>query len=145
MSLRGRTEMRPTSMGPTVAAFLLVTCEATHLAVPAELVRGIVKPNDGGMADILRALGVQAEVSDLSERFGFKRYAPSRDARRGLRHERDAMGFSRRRSDRAGGCGIESNHLTVASVHWAGAAVVRRYVSLPRHCGARDSATLVAE
>lgn len=81
MSLRGRTEMRPTSMGPTVAAFLLVTCEATHLAVPAELVRGIVKPNDGGMADILRALGVQAEVSDLSERFGFERYAPSAEMR----------------------------------------------------------------
>jgi hypothetical protein len=65
----------------TTKQFLIITCGATRLAVPAEIIRGIVRPDDVGVAETLAALGVTSRVTDLAERFGVPGLSSSTEAR----------------------------------------------------------------
>ena len=71
MSLRTQTVNRSSVAAVPVASFLVVTCGETPFALSAGTIRGIVKPGDGGIADVLAALGVRTPVIDLAERWGF--------------------------------------------------------------------------
>ncbi len=81
MTLRTRTEKAQPASGVDVASFLLVTCTHTHLAIPADIIRGIVKPDDGGKDDALAVLGAHADVTDLADRFGVSCSSFSSEAR----------------------------------------------------------------
>jgi hypothetical protein len=81
MTLRTRTEKAPTASGVDVASFLLVTCTHTHVAIPADIIRGIVKPDDDGKDDALAVLRAHTDVTDLADRFGVSSSSFSSEAR----------------------------------------------------------------
>lgn len=80
MSRHSRTEKLPAVSGTQVSSFLVVICGPMHLAIPADIVRGIVKP-DNGMDDALALLGVRTSVMDLAELFGLRRSETSPESR----------------------------------------------------------------
>jgi chemotaxis signal transduction protein len=77
VGLRSRFETLPVAAGVQVASFLLVTCGPTHLAMPAGIVRGIVRLDHNRLNAALAVLGVRSSVIDLAELFGL---SPSRSA-----------------------------------------------------------------
>jgi hypothetical protein len=52
-----------------VRSFLVVTCGGTRLAIPGEIIRGIVRPEEGAVPDALRSLNVN-RVGELADRLG---------------------------------------------------------------------------
>lgn len=81
MTLRTRTEKALMASGVDVASFLLVTCTHTYIAIPAGIIRGIVKPDDDGKDDALAVLGAHTDVTDLTDRFGASSSSFSSEAR----------------------------------------------------------------
>jgi hypothetical protein len=49
-----------------VQSFLVVTCGGTRLAIPGELIRGIVRPEGGAVPDVLHSLNV-SKVEELTD------------------------------------------------------------------------------
>nr|MBI3611739.1 chemotaxis protein CheW [Nitrospirota bacterium] len=79
MSLRGRT------VGATVlvaeAQFLVVVSSGTPVAIPSDLVRGILQPEDGQRERTITWLGIAYPLADLADRFGWPRAARTSEAR----------------------------------------------------------------
>ncbi|MEW6544985.1 MAG: chemotaxis protein CheW [Nitrospirota bacterium] len=88
MSLRGRIERA--ANGPAVKSFLIVTFAGTACALPADIVRGMVEPQTGGMGDRLEFLGRTYPLQALSDRFGLPPSPPTGTARIILCEVRDA-------------------------------------------------------
>ena len=81
MGLRSRFETLPVAAGVQVASFLLVTCGPTHLAMPAGIVRGIVRLDHNRLNAALAVLGVRSSVIDLAELFGLSPSSRSAESR----------------------------------------------------------------
>lgn len=79
MSLRGhKTVATPVSTG---IRLLVADCGNTYWAVPADVVRGILKPEQVSDNDVLLFLGVSYPRVDLAGRFGLRRKASGAEAR----------------------------------------------------------------
>ncbi|MGH7231799.1 MAG: chemotaxis protein CheW [Nitrospiraceae bacterium] len=70
MSLRTHREKAPTVIDTHITSFLFVMCGETHVALPAGIIRGIVRPDDQGISEALTLLDVRTPVADLAARFG---------------------------------------------------------------------------
>lgn len=79
MSLRGRTA------GATVlvaeAQFLVVVSGGVPVAIPSDLVRGILQPEDSPREQTITWLGVAYPLTDLADRFGWPRAAWTAETR----------------------------------------------------------------
>lgn len=79
MSLRGRT------VGATVlvaeAQFLVVMSGGVPVAIPSDLVRGILQPEDGPREQTITWLGVAYSLTDLADRFGWSRAVRTAETR----------------------------------------------------------------
>ena len=79
MSLRGhKTVATPVSTG---IRLLVADCGNTYLAVPADVIRGILKPEQVSGNDVLSFLGVSYPRVDLAGRFGLRRKVSGTEAR----------------------------------------------------------------
>lgn len=79
MSLRGhKTVATPVS---TSVRLLVADCGNTYLAVPADVVRGILKPEQVSDDEVLSFLGATYPLVDLAQRLGLRQEASSADAR----------------------------------------------------------------
>lgn len=79
MSLRGyKTVASPVS---TSIRLLVADCGNTYLAVPADVIRGILKPEQVADTDVLSFLGVSYPRVDLAGRFGLRRKVSGAEAR----------------------------------------------------------------
>ncbi len=79
MSLRTQTDKGPL-VSAYVTSFLLVVCDKTYLALPAGMIRGIIKRDDADKVDALAMLEVHTRIMDLTERLGLAS-SPSSEAR----------------------------------------------------------------
>ncbi|HJU05033.1 MAG TPA: chemotaxis protein CheW, partial [Nitrospiraceae bacterium] len=70
MSLRTQTDTGQTTTVSSATSFLLVVCGETYLALPAGLIRGIIKWDDADKAAALERLAARTRVMDLAERLG---------------------------------------------------------------------------
>ncbi|WP_447980214.1 chemotaxis protein CheW [Candidatus Nitrospira bockiana] len=68
VSLRGY--VRAKAAADQGREFLLVFCGATHYALAAEIVRTVVRHDEGGSLGLLEPFGLSAAPSHLSEEFG---------------------------------------------------------------------------
>jgi chemotaxis signal transduction protein len=79
MSLRRYSETVIRSVN--INEFLIVACGTTHFAIPADAVRSVIRPDEGGLTSLLSALGVTAPPTHLAEQFGLTGSYLSPDAR----------------------------------------------------------------
>ncbi len=79
MSLRGHKTVA-TSVSPSVR-LLVVDFGNIHLAIPADTVRGILKPEQVPDSDVLCVLGVSYPLIDLARRLGLPRKPSTADIR----------------------------------------------------------------
>lgn len=80
MSLRGQAATITAPVAST-RQFLVVICSAVHFAIPAEIVRSIIQPDEGGTRTTLSAFGINSSPLHLAERFGLSGSYLSLDAR----------------------------------------------------------------
>ncbi len=79
MSLRGHKTVETPAC--TSVRLLVADCGHTYLAIPADVVRGIVKPEQVSDNDVPSFLGVSYPRVDLVERFGLRRKVSGAEAR----------------------------------------------------------------
>lgn len=79
MSLRGRVHtMVPAAK---LLEFLMVACGQTHFALQADVVRSVIRPDEGDVESLLSTFGVTTSPAHLSEHFGLTGSYLSPDAR----------------------------------------------------------------
>lgn len=94
MSLRGRSHTAVQSV--KLVEFLMVACGHTHFAIQAEVVRSVIRPDEGDVEALLSAVGITSSPMHLSEQFGLTgSYLSPGLAHPGVRHARPAFRVSR--------------------------------------------------
>jgi chemotaxis protein histidine kinase CheA len=68
VSLRGR--LHTVAPAAKILEFLMVVCGQTHFALQADMVRSIIRPDEGDAESMLSAFGVTTSPPHLSEHFG---------------------------------------------------------------------------
>ncbi len=79
MSLRGR--VHTVVSAAKMLEFLMVACGQTHFALQAEVVRSVIRPDEGDAEHVLSSFGVTTVPVHLSERFGLTGSYLSPDSR----------------------------------------------------------------
>ncbi len=68
MTLRGR--VHTVTPGAKMLEFLMVVCGDTHFALQADVVRSVIRPEEGDVESLLSTFGVTTSPAHLSEHFG---------------------------------------------------------------------------
>jgi chemotaxis signal transduction protein len=68
VSLRGHAHT--VAPAATMLEFLMVVCGQTHFALQADVVRSVIRPEEGDIEGLLSTFGVTASPVHLSEHFG---------------------------------------------------------------------------
>jgi len=79
VSLRGRSHTAVQSV--KLVEFLMVACGHTHFAIQAEVVRSVIRPDEGDVEALLSAVGITSSPMHLSEQFGLTGSYLSPDSR----------------------------------------------------------------
>ncbi|HET8580559.1 MAG TPA: chemotaxis protein CheW [Nitrospiraceae bacterium] len=79
MSLRGRTDTGVRVSSTT--RFLVVTCAETYFALHADIVRGLMTPEEAGSGEAVTAVGVTYPLRDLAGRFGLPEVSSAPESR----------------------------------------------------------------